>query len=449
VPQSANPDEIPCDPNLHGDAGNRPGRAASAPAQAKPQFYRRTITRIFLSTVAIRLCVSTAILLLPGPLHKVSRDSYWFHDEAIRIASQYAEGTNDWSLWIDNGWPQFIGALYHILGETLFLVALVNALLAGWATVLLYRVAVIATGEQSVAKACGYAFAFFPSAVFFHALPLKECSAVIAILGIVWGIISIRVMRAPRGWLWLILGLLIIAALRVYLVPVLGVCIAIGIVPIRLSRSLSGIVAPALCGVALLLTIFLTVTTMEIDVKEYESLQYFDLDKLNSTRRSLSRGTGKIFTDRSQAEFGSGVVSDVRVAATGVFFFLCGVNVFDLRSSRQIMAVPEMMLMLLCIRPLIVGFPRIWRRNPRAALPIIVFMLAIIATYGAGTTNMGAMYRWRLQALPFLLLVALYGASCLRRGVLYKFVSSFQRRQPIRRIPNKTRNVQCRDAQIQ
>ena len=42
---------------------------------------------------------------------------------------------------------------------------------------------------------------------------------------------------------------------------------------------------------------------------------------------------------------------------------------------------------------------------------------------GSAATNMGAMFRWRMQALPFLLAFLTYGLSLHGRGYFYRLMS--------------------------
>lgn len=388
---------------------------------------RRQEAHIFWLAASVRLLFFLVIYFSGETLHTVSRDSAQFHRVAIDIADRFASGENDWSRWIDDAWPEFVGLVYYLVVPSLLPVMVINAALAGGAAVLTYRVAWMATGVPAVAKASAYALALFPSAVFFQSLPLKECAAAFAILSVLYGVLRIRLLRIKTGWTWIAAGLLIIAGLRVYLVPILAACVLVSLLPLRTPRRLTGLFVPAVCVVLLVSASVYTIRVFNIDVTEYEALQYFDLDKLNRTRASLSRGSGKIFSEGREAEFGQDTLNDAELALKGVFYFVAGVDPLNVRSGRQLMAIPEMLVLLYCLPFLIIGLTRLWHFDPRAALPLILVTLAIITVYGAGTTNLGAMYRWRLQALPCFFIFTFYGAYHRRKGLLFTLLRRLER----------------------
>ena len=82
----------------------------------------------------------------------------------------------------------------------------------------------------------------------------------------------------------------------------------------------------------------------------------------------------------------------------------------------------------MCIRD------RLWRYHRTAALPILILTFALVTVYGAGTTNMGAMYRWRLQAMPFVAMTVFLGASHWRRGPVFGVLKAFRSQLPRRRF---------------
>ena len=57
---------------------------------------------------------------------------------------------------------------------------------------------------------------------------------------------------------------------------------------------------------------------------------------------------------------------------------------------------------------------------------LILFGLALIVVYSSMTTNMGAMYRWRMQAIPFLIVLMTYGAVLWRKGPLYAVMAPYE-----------------------
>lgn len=87
------------------------------------------------------------------------------------------------------------------------------------------------------------------------------------------------------------------------------------------------------------------------------------------------------------------------------------------------MALPEVVLVVLLLPSLLRGLKYSWRYHRQAALPLMVFAFGLLAVYGSATTNMGAMYRWRMQAMPFLVMFMVVGVYVRGRGLFYRLAS--------------------------
>jgi hypothetical protein len=126
--------------------------------------------------------------------------------------------------------------------------------------------------------------------------------------------------------------------------------------------------------------------------------QYTDMEYINATREEMNKGTGAI----GSSTWGGSLGDDIQNALLGVYYFLFSVNPLEVANARQAMAVPEMLALMLAVLPMWRGFRVTWRRFRPTAIPLIVFGISVLAVYVSATTNMGALYRWRMQAFPFL-----------------------------------------------
>ncbi|MDA9859196.1 hypothetical protein N9D23_13835, partial [Rubripirellula sp.] len=125
---------------------------------------------IFWIAALTRFGLFLIISLVSDGLGSISRDSAEFHLRAIETSEHYIAGTNTWSRWIDDAWPEFVGLCYAVLGHSLIPVMAINSMLVGVASVFLYRIALTASGDTGVAAATGFSFALFPSAIWFHSV---------------------------------------------------------------------------------------------------------------------------------------------------------------------------------------------------------------------------------------------------------------------------------------
>ena len=355
-----------------------------------------------------------------GDYYLISGDADYLHYMASVNALDYMYGQTDWAKLIDDAWPLLVGLLYYYITPDLTLVVVLNGLAAGMSLVLLFRIVLMATSNRVVAVAVGYTVALFPSAVFFQCLPIKESVAMLAIMSMTWGLLRVRLNGDKCGVRWMVLGIVLIIGLRVYLAPILIYCAVLTLL-IRGRRGLPQAVAQlTIWSVLLVVVLQISLDLAGLEWRQLRAFEYLDVSRLNTVRGTLSRGAGSLFSEQqvvSQShEFGSSLSNDVFLLATGVYYFLIGIDFFNVRSIRQWAAVPEALVIIGCVPYVFVGVKALWRYHRTAALPILILTFALVAVYGAGTTNMGAMYRWRLQAMPFVALTVFLGAAHWKRG---------------------------------
>ena len=381
----------------------------------------RRMKSIFVSALTPRLLLLAIFMTSWSLMLDLSRDSIKYHVQGREIAELYAAGENNWSLWIDHGWYQFIGLVYYFVGPNLFVIQLINVVLASATAVLLFKVSSLVSEDIGAASLSGYLLAFFPSVIYFTTLPLKEAPAVFAVLAILYGVLVMLTQGRRGGWKWIIPGLLIIAALRIYLFVILSVCVVACLATLkigRVARVSQFLLALGLLGAGT----YVTVAALGIDLKQYEIFHYFDIDYVNQIRHDMTSGNATLYESKQEAEFGSGPVSDAMKFGKGVFFFLFSIDPTNVTRSRQLAALPEMLFFLYCLPYMYTGVVQGMRRSHRMLIPLLLFTVLLVAVYAGSSTNMGAMYRWRLQALPFLIVLIVHGATLRKKGLLYHLV---------------------------
>ena len=251
--------------------------------------------------------------------------------------------------------------------------------------------------------------AFFPSFVYWSCLMLKDPLSIFAMSLLVLSVVSLR-NRFQVIWLFpLFLSLLIILGIREYLFFVCTFLGAISFVPVT-QRHAGSLLIKLLLMILLIGTISFYMGYGFMGKEYILESHYFDIEYINQTRINMGdHGSGAFFKDPSVALWGSDFWSNFRASVVGIFFFFFTLDLTNLGSIRQLMALPEILLFISFLPALWRGMLNSWRNHRHTTLPIFVFAIGILIVYGSATTNMGAMFRWRMQAMPFFLAFISHG----------------------------------------
>lgn len=366
--------------------------------------------RLFWIAFGLRLVAAVAINWSGSLFSGLSRDSAQYHEIGIQIANALALGeSGPRASWIDHAWFRLIGHLYYWLTPEPFLIQLLNVILGSVAAVMTARMAWLAYGDARVAYFAGWLMAVFPSFVYYSALLLKDAASLFLMACLGWAVVA---LRQRFSWLYVaviaacLLGYL---GVREYMFFMGMILVSVSMLPFfgRSSVSIAGLTA---------LLIVLSALTWSTGYgfwgqSFFQESQYLDIEYINETREGFERGTGAM----GASAWGEDLATDLRNALMGVYYFLFSVNPFEIKSVRQLFALPEMLLMLSALMPMYRGFMVTWLQFRGTAIALIVFGTAVLAIYTSATTNMGALYRWRMQAFPFLFAILAAGLM-LSRG---------------------------------
>lgn len=384
---------------------------------------RRAMVQVFWAVLITKaIFVFAMAIAWPGWVHQLSRDSLTYHRRGEEIAAQLDAGASLTSLvWLDDAWFSITGTLYALVTPAPAVVQVFNGLLSALGAVVLLG---IGTHLYSlhVARTGAIVAFFLPSMFYWTVMPLKEAWAVLAITLVVYGTLGLKSGRHGRAWAVLGLGVLMIGMIRIYLAPILGGLALLMLLPephpeapMRIRTMLVKLGIFGGLGVAA----YLVLDALQIDVLEGSRLEwYLDVDNLNYTRDAMSRGRGRMFEYRDAA-LGKDPINDAFMLVMGVVFFFLSINPMEIRSGRQLVALPEFLIFLVALPALFKGVYLTWKTKGAKGGALLILATSVMAVYTTMATNMGAMYRWRIQALPLFILIAVYGAYERRRGVLY------------------------------
>jgi len=375
------------------------------------------LQRLFFLALSLRLVVALGLNWSGTLFSGLSRDSLKYHEVGVETAAALSMGLPPpRGSWVDDAWFQVIGYLYYWLTPDPLLVQFLNAVLGALAAVMTARMAWVAYGEARLAYFSGFMIAVFPSFVYFNALLLKDAASLFLMAALGWAVVSLR-QRFSMGYALMTLAALLgFLGIREYMFFLGMAMVALSLLPIfgRSAVSVVSLVAMA---------VLLGGLTWYLDYgfwgqSFFSDSKYLDLDYINATRESLDRGKGAMGT----AAWGEGLASDVWNALVGAYYFFFSVNPADLGSVRQYFALPEALLMFLAIKPFYLGLKLTWQHYRATAIPLLIFGVGVLAIYTSATTNIGALFRWRMQAFPFLFPVVVAGLLLSGANPLARFM---------------------------
>jgi len=352
----------------------------------------------------------------------LSSDSFLYHRSGEEIARLLGQGVSIFELnWVDQGWFQFTGVIYYLFGANPFWIQLINISLSTAAVWFAYQFALKGFGDRNIARLTAVMVAIFPSFVYWSTMMLKDPAALLAMTMIVCSLVHLR-QRISLGWvIALTIGLLIYLGVRQYLFLVCLLMIPVAIIPFGQRRPGTTLVSFAMAILAIN-AITIPLGYGFLGLQEIRGSHYFDLEYINSTRVAIGdHGRGAIFDDPNQALWGSDWVTNIRNAFIAVFYFFVSLDLTNLRSHRQLMALPEVIVFISILPALFRGIWLTWKRYRRTAWPILLMAFVILAVYGSATTNLGALFRWRMQSLPMFMAMAAVGICVYQRSWVWRF----------------------------
>lgn len=375
--------------------------------------FRLVLVVIFHLTDAIRI------------LH-LSPDSLRYHREGLYIAHEMSLGFFNWPNWIDNGWFQLTGLIYYLFGPYPVIIQLINISLGAATPVLVYRMLRVIYEDERVARWSALFTSFFPSFVYWSCLMLKDPLSIFAMSLLVLSIVSVRKHFQAKWMVGIVLSLLIFISIREYMFFVGLFLVAASFLPVTGLR-VAPMIVKLLAIIVIIGSISLYMGYGFMGQKFIAESHYFDINYINDTRIKMGgHGSGAFFSDPSQAVWGSDFWNNFKSAAAGIFYFFFTIDFTRLGSVRQLMALPEVLVFVSLLPALVRGMVDSWRNYRDVALPLFVFAFGIMVVYGSATTNMGAMFRWRMQVMPLFIAFLTHGVLLRASGFYFRMLNRFK-----------------------
>ena len=377
----------------------------------EPVRYRLTDRQFLTRVVIIGWIFRLAIVLLFEATDAVRRlhlapDAGTYDFKGLIIAREMAQGNFNWPDWLDDGWFQFTGFVYYLFGPHPSVVEVINTIIGAVTVIPLFLIFRQVIDDRRTQRFYGLAVAFFPSFVFWQVLALKDAVSILAVAMIVHAIFTLRLRFSTLAVASYVTGMILIAGTRLYLFIVLAIITGPALVVFPYRPTLHSVrILLVSAAVGLLPMAFgYGYFGLEFIHQSY----YFDLDYINHARSSMGHGAGALFDPDAVHVWGKDYFSDFITVLQTVLAVFVPVNPFDIRSVRQLMALPLVLAMIYLMLPMFRGFRYAWKVRKLSA-PVGLVTAVILAVYVSGTTNAGALFRWTSQIMPYFLMAITVG----------------------------------------
>lgn len=394
--------------------------AQDAPTVLRPtaSTERRFLRLVFVVALAARLTL-VAVLRATDAVYnlRLSPDSERYHRDAIEINEYLSRGMTVPYRWEDDAWFRFTALVYRVFGNHSIIIQLLNVVLGALTAVLAYHLALRVSRNEVVARIAGLITALNPALIYWSCLMLKDPVSAAAMTALVTAAVELRHRFSMRWLAFATLSMLVFFGVRSYMFLILGALFMASLVLFRRLNSL-GSFGTFLAGGVMAFGLPMALGYGPLGIEFYRDSHYFNLDYINHVRVAMGdHGNGRIF-EGEVAIWTDDMLSNAVAAVRTAFFFFFVLDLSNLSSTRQLMALPEALFILACFPAFLAGVLQSWRGR-RHAIPLLLFGAGVMSVYIAGTTNMGALFRWKMQVMPILGVLIAIGLVARRDIRLY------------------------------
>jgi dolichyl-phosphate-mannose-protein mannosyltransferase len=378
---------------------------------ARAEREKTFLLRLFILAVLVRIVIATVIYLAnlqeffggdANTYHMFgeSLNQSWHGDSyhASRYAAFIQSGAGAW------GMLYVVAAVYEVLGANMYAVQLVNASVGASTAIVVYYVAQNLFQNTRVSKLAALLVAFFPSLILWSSQALKDALIIMALTLCI--LATLRLMEKITIPYLAVLGVCLAAllSLRFYIFYMMAAAVAgsflIGMRAADAKSFLQRFVAIGLIGMAF--TWFGVIRFAATQFERYGSLQMVNQSRQDQARNAES-GFGK------DVDVGT-TEGALTVIPLGLVYLLFAPFPWQLVSTRQSIALPEMLIWWAAFPLLVLGWWYALKHRLRHVAPIVLFTTMLTLAYAIFQGNVGTAYRQRSQLLVFYFIFVAVGA---------------------------------------
>lgn len=351
----------------------------------------------------------------------------WFWARDGRLFDDFTTGSYLYS-WLTSG-------LYIVVGRDPFLLHIVNSYFGTLAIYYVMRSARQLLPHGNVDRAVGWTLAFYPSAVLYSVLTMREAPMVLALsISICLLLRWVNTRRIAFG-----LGAIIsVVVAQLFHAGMIGATIVVILTYARVSLQ-SVTVRNNLRPLALLIVAVAAISVLQfslrtgIGLEKFSGFLYdFGIDFIASWQAYSARGRGAYLSAVELTTW----LDLVWAVPLRVLFFLGSPFIWMVSQFRDVLGMLDGMVILFLGMRITVDMMQRRFRTMTGYLSVALIAAGLVVLFALGTSNYGTAFRHRAKVFPWLLLLCFCGRACPRR------LSRKRQRRLVRRVASTAERAQ-------
>lgn len=400
-----------------------PGALATCVAFSLPTFVvmarareeRTFLFRLFMLAVLARIVIASVIYLAnlqeffggdanTYHLFGQSLNQSWHGDNYHegRYQAFISSGAGAW------GMLYLVAVIYEVVGANMFAIQLLNASLGASTAVVVYFVAQHLFHNSRVSKLAAVMVGFFPSLILWSSQGLKDALIIMALALCIFATLRLMDKITVPYLLLLAVCLASLLSLRFYIFYMMAAAVGgsfiVGMKSADARNFMQRFVAIAVIGMAF--TWFGVIRFAAVQFEKYGNLQMVQLSRMDQARNAESGFAKDVDVGTTE-----GALSVVPI---GLLYLLFAPFPWQLVSTRQSIALPEMLVWWAAFPLLVLGWWYALKHKLRQVAPIVLFTTMLTLAYAVFQGNVGTAYRQRSQLLVFYFIFVAVGAVLLK-----------------------------------
>lgn len=305
------------------------------------------------------------------------------------------------------GWIYFVGSIYYVLGRNQLFVQFLNGTMGGLTVLVIYAIA-LRLFDRAAARWAAILMAFFPQVVFWSTGMYKDPAILLCIAVAMYAVLRLREQSSLQMVVLFIAAEIALIGLRFYIAYfVLFAAVATFVFAQRRG------VMRMLVTYGLLLGLLFGALGIAVQRDTLErQATYMTLERLQTTREDQAMWGKSGFGREYDVSTPAGAI---RALPTGLVYLLFAPFPWAVTGLRQALAVPETLVWYALMPAFVRGLAFAIKRQLRAILPILVFMVTLTGAYALMQGNVGTAYRQRTQITMFFFIFMGVGIAERRR----------------------------------